>query len=41
LRDIEAAEQLLAVEDLIERAMAEAAVEDFQFPMVGSKTPTA
>jgi tRNA uracil 4-sulfurtransferase len=41
LRDIEAAEQLLRVEELIARAMAEAAVEDFQFPMVGSKTPTA
>jgi thiamine biosynthesis protein ThiI len=41
LRDVAAAEQVLPVEGLIDRAMAEAAVEDFQFPMVGSKTPTA
>ena len=39
LRDIEAAEQVLRVEELIERAVAEASVEDFQFPMVGSRTP--
>jgi tRNA uracil 4-sulfurtransferase len=41
VRDIEAAEQGLRVDDLIARAVAEAAVEDFQFPMVGSKTPAA
>jgi thiamine biosynthesis protein ThiI len=41
LRDVEAADQVVPVEGLIDRAMAEAAVEDFQFPMVGSKTPTA
>ena len=41
LRDIEAAEQALRVEALIERAVAEASVEDFQFPMVGSRTPAA
>lgn len=39
LRDVEAAEQVLPVDELVERAVAEAAVEDFQFPMVGSNTP--
>jgi tRNA uracil 4-sulfurtransferase len=41
LRDIEAAEAVLEVEALVDRAVAEAVVEDFQFPMVGSRTPTA
>ena len=41
LRDVEAAEQMLHVEHLVDRAVAEAAVEDFQFPMVGSRTPIA
>jgi thiamine biosynthesis protein ThiI len=38
LGDIEAAETMLRVDEGVEAAIAEAAVEDFQFPMVGSKT---
>jgi thiamine biosynthesis protein ThiI len=41
LRDVEAAERALHVDELVDRAVAEAVVEDFQFPMVGSRTPTA
>jgi thiamine biosynthesis protein ThiI len=40
LGDIEAAETMLRVDEGVEAAIAEAAVEDFQFPMVGSKTRT-
>jgi thiamine biosynthesis protein ThiI len=32
LQEIEAAEQALPVEDLVERAVREAAIEDFDFP---------
>lgn len=38
LADIEAAEQSLPVDALVERAVADAVVEDFQFPVIGSKT---
>ncbi|MBI4263206.1 MAG: tRNA 4-thiouridine(8) synthase ThiI [Acidobacteria bacterium] len=34
---IEAAERALPIDELVERAVGEAAVEDFQFPMVGSR----
>jgi thiamine biosynthesis protein ThiI len=36
LHDIEAAEQALAVDELVDRAVAEAVVEEFQFPVIGS-----
>ncbi len=36
LRDVEAAEQVLRVDDLLDRAATEAAVEDFQFPVIRS-----
>src|SRR5688572_29481897 len=36
LREIEAAEQALPVEDLVERAVADAVVEEFEFPIVKS-----
>jgi tRNA uracil 4-sulfurtransferase len=36
LHDIEAAEQALPVAELVDRAVAEAIVEEFQFPVVGS-----
>jgi thiamine biosynthesis protein ThiI len=39
LRDIEAAEGALPIEELVTRATAEAAVEDFQFPVIRSTTP--
>jgi thiamine biosynthesis protein ThiI len=38
LRDVEAAERVLPVEELVARATAEAAVEDFQFPVIRSTT---
>jgi thiamine biosynthesis protein ThiI len=38
LEQIEAAEKVLPIEDLVERAVAEAAVEDFRWPMIGSRT---
>jgi thiamine biosynthesis protein ThiI len=38
LADIEAAEESLPVDALVERAIADAVVEDFQFPVIGSKT---
>jgi thiamine biosynthesis protein ThiI len=37
LGEIEAAERALQLEDLVERAVKEAVVEDFQFPVVASK----
>jgi tRNA uracil 4-sulfurtransferase len=37
LGEIEAAERALQVDDLVERAVKEAAVEDFEFPVVASK----
>jgi len=37
LADVEEAEQALAIDDLVTRAVGGAAVEDFEFPMVGSK----
>jgi thiamine biosynthesis protein ThiI len=37
LAQIEAAEAALPIEELVERAVAEAVVEQFQYPMVGSK----
>jgi hypothetical protein len=37
LREIEAAEQSLPIEELVEKAVAEAAVEDFDFPVVPSR----
>jgi len=36
LADIEAAERVLPVEEIVERAAAGPSVEDFQFPMIGS-----
>jgi tRNA uracil 4-sulfurtransferase len=36
LADIEAAEQVLPIEELVGRAVREAVVEDFNFPVVGS-----
>jgi thiamine biosynthesis protein ThiI len=36
LVNIEAAERALPIEEIVERAAAEAVVEDFQFPVVGS-----
>ena len=38
LPDIEAAEAALPIEELVERAVREAVVEDFKYPVVGSKT---
>jgi thiamine biosynthesis protein ThiI len=38
LAQIEAAERALPVDDLVERAVREAVVEDFEFPVVGSRT---
>jgi thiamine biosynthesis protein ThiI len=40
LRDIEAAEQAVPIDALVDRAVAGAAVEDCSFPVIGSKTPT-
>lgn len=43
LADVEAAERPLAIDELVERAVREAAVEDFSFPargVVGSRTVT-
>jgi len=40
LADVEAAEQALPLADFVERAAAGAAVEDFSYPVVGSKTRT-
>jgi thiamine biosynthesis protein ThiI len=37
LADIEYAEKALPIDELVERAVQEAVVEDFQFPVVGSK----
>jgi tRNA uracil 4-sulfurtransferase len=37
LADIEAAEQALPIADMVERAVDGAVVEDFQFPVIGSK----
>jgi hypothetical protein len=36
LAEIEAAERALPVDALVERAVAEAVVEQFEYPMVGS-----
>ncbi len=36
LHDIEVAEQALPIDELVDRAVAEAIVEEFQFPVVGS-----
>jgi thiamine biosynthesis protein ThiI len=38
--DIEAAERALPIEEMVGRATAEAAVEDFEFPVVGSTVRT-
>ena len=38
LAQIEAAETALPVESLVERAVAEAVMEDFNFPVIGSRT---
>jgi thiamine biosynthesis protein ThiI len=38
LEQIEAAERALPIDDLVDRAVREAAVEDFQFPVIGSRT---
>ncbi len=40
LADIEAAEQALPIDDLVERAVAEAAIEDFEFPPMRTRTQT-
>ena len=37
LNDVESAEQALPIDDFIARAVNEAAVEDFEFPVVGSR----
>src|SRR5687767_15046495 len=37
LEEIEMAERALPIDDLVERAVREAVVEDFSFPVVGSK----
>jgi thiamine biosynthesis protein ThiI len=37
LANIEAAERALAIEELVDRAVAEAVVEDFRYPVVGSE----
>ena len=39
LADVAAAEEVLALEDLVDRAVAGAAVEDSHFPVVGSPSP--
>jgi thiamine biosynthesis protein ThiI len=36
LADISAAEQALPIDDLVQRAVEQAAVEDFEFPVIGS-----
>jgi thiamine biosynthesis protein ThiI len=36
LANVEAAEQALPIEDLVDRAVREAVIEDFRFPVVGS-----
>ena len=38
LADIERAEGALAIDELVDRAVAEAVVEDFEFPVIGSRT---
>jgi len=38
LEQIKVAESALPIEALVERAVAEAAVEDFNFPVIGSRT---
>jgi thiamine biosynthesis protein ThiI len=38
LAEIERAEQSLPIDELVERAISEAAVEDFEWPVVGSRT---
>lgn len=38
--DVEAAEAVLPVAEMVERATAEAAVEDFEFPVIGSRVRT-
>ena len=38
LPDIEKAEAALPIDELVERAVLEAVIEDFKFPMVGSET---
>ena len=40
LGDIEAAEQTLPIEELVERAVREASVEDFEFPSMRTRTRT-
>jgi thiamine biosynthesis protein ThiI len=37
LEEIEAAEQALPIDDLVERAVREAVIEQFEWPVVGSK----
>jgi thiamine biosynthesis protein ThiI len=37
LSEIEAAERGLPMDELVERAVAEAVVEEFEFPVVGSE----
>jgi thiamine biosynthesis protein ThiI len=39
LSDVEAAEQSLPIAEIVERAAEAAVVEDFRFPVVGSKAP--
>jgi thiamine biosynthesis protein ThiI len=36
LADIEAAEQVLPIDEMVEKAVSEAVVEEFEFPMIGS-----
>jgi hypothetical protein len=38
LAQIEAAETALPIDALVDRAVAEAVVEDFNFPVIGSRT---
>jgi thiamine biosynthesis protein ThiI len=38
LADVERAEQALPIDDLVGRAVREAIVEEFEFPVVGSRT---
>jgi thiamine biosynthesis protein ThiI len=40
LADIEAAEQAVPVDELVERAVREAAIEDFEFPSMRTRTQT-
>jgi thiamine biosynthesis protein ThiI len=40
LGDIEAAEKALPIDDLVERAMREAVIEEFEFPALRTRTPS-